>query len=237
MNKCSDYFNPELLFAYNFDSPIITFGATINGHGQDTNPYEWVNEDLRKMFDHDAEGYNGGGDILSVEYFLNRQNRYLSPFFDRLVDYMINGQHLDKQAVAYKISLLIITKFLKKWNKLAEAVFGDYNPIENYNMKENRKTDFEEHTVTDSSETVTNKYSGFNTDQMKDVSKSETEGDIDTTKTDTGTSANNELTRSGNIGVTTSQQMIESSFELAKKNLLDLIYSDIDTILFIDYYC
>ena len=142
----------------------------------------------------------------------------------------------DLSAVATDISKIINTKFVFNWNKLAEATFGDYNPIENYNMVENKKTDFEEHTVTDNTETVTNSYNGFNADDMKEVSKSETEGNIDTTKTDTGTSANNELTRHGNIGVTTSQQMIESSYKLAQKNIIDIIYRDIDSILFIDYY-
>ena len=115
-------------------------------------------------------------------------------------------------------------------------MFADYNPIDNYNMVENKKTDFEEHTVTDNDETVTNKYSGFNSATPSEVSESVTDGTLDTTKTDTGISANNELTRRGNIGVTTSQQMIESEFNLRKKNLLNLIYHDIDTILFIDYY-
>ena len=104
-------------------------------------------------------------------------------------------------------------------------------------MVENRSTDMEEHTVTDNTETVTNRFSGFNSEEMSDVSESASEGNIETTKNDTGTKVNNELTRRGNIGVTTTQMMISSSYDLAKKNLLDLIYKDIDSILFIDYYC
>ena len=138
--------------------------------------------------------------------------------------------------ISNKLAYIVFNKFMKGWSKLADAVFSDYNPIENYNMKENRATLLEEVTNTENEETVKNKYSGFNTDEMKDVSESATEGSIDTTKTTTGGKTNNELTRTGNIGVTTSQQMIESSFNLAKKKILDLIYRDIDTILFIDYY-
>ena len=186
---------------------------------------ESANAELRKIL---VDNY----DSLTLDYLLNRYDKIMSPLFMRL--YEIREE--DLSAVATDISKIINTKFVFNWNKLAEATFGDYNPIENYNMIENKKTDFEEHTVTDNTETVTNSYTGFNADDMKPVSKSETEGNIDSTKTDTGTSANNELTRHGNIGVTTSQQMIESSYKLAQKNILDIIYRDIDSILFIDYY-
>lgn len=186
---------------------------------------ENANAELRKIL---VDNY----DSLTLDYLLNRYDKIMSPLFMRL--YEIREE--DLSAVATDISKIINTKFVFNWNKLAEATFGDYNPIENYNMVENKKTDFEEHTVTDNTETVTNSYNGFNADDMKEVSKSETEGNIDTTKTDTGTSANNELTRHGNIGVTTSQQMIESSYKLAQKNIIDIIYRDIDSILFIDYY-
>lgn len=40
-----------------------------------------------------------------------------------------------------------------------------------------------------------------------------------------------ELTRSGNIGVTTSQQMLESEIELRKKHYFDAIFADLDAVL------
>ena len=214
--KCKDVFE-DVLFDFDDSNPICALSSLI--------VESETNAELYKILVTDKEA-------LTIDYLLNRYDRIMSPLWVRLFEH-----YDDLEDTSKKIANIIKMKYLFGWNKLAEALFSDYNPIENYNMKENRKTDFEEHTVTDSSETVTNKYSGFNTNEMKDVSKSETEGDIDTTKTDTGTSANNELTRSGNIGVTTSQQMIESEYNLRKKNLLDLIYKNIDTILFIDYYC
>lgn len=45
-----------------------------------------------------------------------------------------------------------------------------------------------------------------------------------------------ELARSGNIGVTTSQQMIESEIELRKKNFFDSVFADIDRVLTIATY-
>ena len=41
----------------------------------------------------------------------------------------------------------------------------------------------------------------------------------------------NNLTRSGNIGVTTSQQMIESEIELRKKHYFDAVFADLDSVL------
>lgn len=47
---------------------------------------------------------------------------------------------------------------------------------------------------------------------------------------------NYRLTRSGNIGVTTSQQMIESERQLWAYNFVQMVYSDIDRVLTIDYF-
>ena len=214
--KCKEVFE-DVLFDFDHKNPICALSSLILESE--------TKDELYKILVTDKES-------LTIDYLLNRYDRIMSPLWNRLYDHFE-----DLQETSEAIARIIKMKYFIGWNKLAEALFSDYNPIENYNMKENRKTDFQEHTVTDTSEIITNKYSGFNSDDMKDVSKSETEGDIDTTKTDTGTSGNNELKRSGNIGVTSSQQLIESEYNLRKKNLLDLIYKNIDTILFIDYYC
>ena len=213
---CREVFE-DVLFNFDASNPICALSSLITQEG--------TNAELYKILVTDKES-------LTIDYLLNRYDRIMSPLFLRLYDHYEE----DKEDTSDDIAKIIAMKFLFGWNKLAEALFADYNPIENYNMKENKETDFEEHTVTDNDETVTNKYSGFNSATPSEVSESVTDGTIDTTKTDTGSKAKNELTRSGNIGVTTSQQMIESEFNLRKKNLLDLIYKNIDTILFIDYY-
>lgn len=218
MNKimCKDVFE-DVLFDFDIKNPICALSSLIIEND--------TNAELYKILVTDKES-------LTIDYLLNRYERIMSPLWVRLFNH-----YDDLEDTSLKIANIIKMKFLYGWNKLAEALFSDYNPIENYNMKENRNTDFQEHTVTENEEKVVNKYSGFNSDQMNDVSESSTEGNIETTKDDTGSKETNELTRSGNIGVTTSQQMIESEYNLRKKNLLDLIYKNIDTILFIDYYC
>lgn len=217
MLKCSDVYTEDLIFDFGVDTPICNLASIL-----DTDTYEWVDSNLIDIL-------VGGQESITIDYLLNRQDRYISPLLERLINHY-GDDHLN--SVNTKISNIIITKFLKGWSKLSSALFSDYNPIENYNMVENRSTDLTEETETE--ETVKSKYAGFNTSVMKDVSESSNNGSIE--KTTTGGKTNNELTRSGNIGVTTSQQMIESEWNLRKKNLLDLIYRDIDSILFIDYY-
>ena len=212
---CEELFD-SVIFDFDDKNPINALCNLIN---EDESLQ--LNAELSKIFDEEDEP-------LAMEYIINRYDRIMSPLFVRLYD----KYEEDKEDTCKAVASIIKMKFLFNWNKLAEAMFSDYNPIENYSMVENKETDFTEQTTDNTS--TTQKYNGFNADEMKDVSESVIDGDI--TKTDTGSKAKNELTRKGNIGVTTSQQMIESEYKLRKKNLLDVIYRDIDSILFIDYY-
>lgn len=72
----------------------------------------------------------------------------------------------------------------------------------------------------------------------KDYEESGTEGQ-DRDIQESGTEKNErdyEFTRSGNIGVTTSQQMLESEWELRKHNLYKMMMEDLDTIYCIPCY-
>lgn len=215
--RCEDLF-ASVLFSFDGRNPISAL-CTLLASEEDLVP------ELAKIFTDEDESF-------AIEYIVNRYDRRMSPLYERLYAHYEE----DLEDTNEQIAKIIKMKFLYNWNKLAEGLFADYNPIDNYNMVENRETDFEEHTVTDNTEKVTNKYNGFNATNMQDVSESNTEGNIDTTKNDTGSKAKNELTRRGNIGVTTTAQMLEGELKLRKKTLFDVIYHDIDTILFIDYY-
>ena len=88
----------------------------------------------------------------------------------------------------------------------------------------------------DNSETV----SGDKDDNFKDSSmtgtttRSGSDSKAETsTETETGTET---LTRHGNIGVTTSQQMLESEIKLRQYNFIEEMYKDIDSILCLKIY-
>lgn len=246
---------------------------------------------------------NTDNDSLSLDYLGNRLDKILSPLYIRLIDkYIADGDTQDEaiQHANAKLIKIIESKYLYNWNRLAEAMFKDYNPINNYDMVEtreiNEKTDksiiteesnefnengnktinIKEDNDTNTSterEMTTNdkeqqKYAGFNTDTPKIVTETDKDGNV--TESNSGESVeskeinnteseersgNNssssssetvgelqdnkrdeELRRSGNIGVTTSQQMIQSEIELRKHNLEDIIFKNIDEVLFLDYY-
>ena len=91
---------------------------------------------------------NTDKDSLSLDYLGNRLDKILSPLYSRLIDkYIADGDTTD-QAIQHanaKLIKVIESKYLFNWNRLAEAMFKDYNPINNYDMVEtrniNEKTD------------------------------------------------------------------------------------------------
>ena len=130
--------------------------------------------------------------------------------------------------------------YIKEWqhsiDKMYDALYSDYNPVHNYDMIENesigRKID---KTVTTPSGTTTqtNKSTTFDDSTYRDVEEITNSVNMTTEVTPSNTQTieningnfNNaeirKLSRSGNIGVTTSQQMIESEIELRKKSIAD----------------
>ena len=156
--------------------------------------------------------------------------------------------------------------YLDKWNKLYNVLNSEYNPIENYNRVENTTINNTGNETTNeninNSEVLTGGHTNNNTNEnthkisaFNDVNFSNDSNDVnnstdvftynDETKTNTGTnisSKNNTGTNethstiSGNIGVTTTQQMIVREIELRKYNLVNEFYSDLDNLLTIGIY-
>ena len=73
------------------------------------------------------------------------------------------------------------------------------------------------------------------TDGDEDVETSGAKLDNEITKSTTHTGTET-LTRSGNIGVTTSQQMLESEFKVRQYDFYKMIYNDIDSVLCLSIY-
>lgn len=144
------------------------------------------------------------------------------------------------------LSSIIIERFQDKWLRIYNAlILTDYKPLDNYNMVEVETPDLEEHRVTkvDSKVTTNSKINdyGFNSTSPVGVSDNTNtiEGVGDNNKTDDTITHTGErtLTRSGNIGVTTSQQMLESELKLrALNNMRDIIFHDVDSVLCLSIY-
>lgn len=104
----------------------------------------------------------------------------------------------------------------QNWERIWAALQAEYNPIHNYNMEES----WEDHSEGTGDGTSERDVAGFNENQtlvhdskLTDNNSSE----VDST---------HEGRRSGNIGVTTSQQMIEAEMALRAKHNFYQIVSD-----------
>lgn len=152
-------------------------------------------------------------------------DKLLSPLFARLNAEVDHGL-LDPMTMSEK---MIASKYAEKWKRIHDALFAVYDPISNYDMTEDENTGTNVKTHTYEGDGAGNETSnavfGFNsetavpsgTSSMK--SALQTEGDFEDN--------HRQLTRSGNIGVTTSQQMIESELELRKHQFTDIILDDL----------
>lgn len=187
---------------------------------------------------------------MDFEYIYSHSgDKLIAPLVYKLLedDKTITSQNLDK------IVNIIKNKYIDKWNKLYQAlVIDDYNPIENYSMVEvetpnitktyhrEQNTNIE---VSDDGESTSSVY-GFNSSTPTPSGKAE----VDNTRTTSGNKDDNfqdgndtetgtrEKTRSGNIGVTTTQQMLEQEIEIKKHNFYDIVYGDIDNVITLEIY-
>lgn len=110
------------------------------------------------------------------------------------------------------------------WQKLYDTTILEYNPIYNkdgtYTEKETRDLKGTSHSGGKSTET--GKVNGFNSSTLQNHDQRITEPDLDNTATDTGTILR-ERHEYGNIGVTTTQQMIKEERDVAIFNMYEII--------------
>lgn len=197
------------------------------------------------------------GALLDFEYLNNQSgDKIISPAVEKALS---SGQLSDTSFntlcdVAWML-------YNKRWARLWEILTAEFNPIENYSMTDthtfehgkietNSGTDTTRRTGTD---TVThtgdneNEVSAFNSSDYEDAAKViQNTTDLDTRNMNDALEhghiiANSGVdtertTRSGNIGVTTSQQMAQSSIDLWKWNYFYDIMRDIDSIFTITTY-
>lgn len=229
LKKLSDLFSLDY---------ILSVETTLFEYLQDVENYPLVNAFINNVNYQD----------ITEDYFIGYSaDKYISPFVDKLY-----SKNDDLSALSVKLANTIYRRFAVKWKKIYDALMTEYNPLENYSMLEERTPDLTtEETENVNSEVTTNretnassKYKGFNasdpvtittTDGSEDVTTSGASADNETHRVieNTGTET---LTRSGNIGVTTSQQMLESEFKVRQYDFYKMIYNDIDSVLCLSIY-
>lgn len=174
----------------------------------------------------------GAESALDLAYMAHSAKKAVAPIVELLT---INGEvssTAKQQLIASLFNLNAV-----KWEKLYATLSLEYNPIENYSMTENSNSSHNDtHTgtvgTTGSAETA---IAGFDSSDYADSSKNTSSTTQTNNLTDGGTAANH-LTRSGNIGITTSQMMIESELSLWQWRFFDTVFDDIDNFLTLSVY-
>lgn len=193
---------------------------------------------------------------LDTEYFGNHSGAKLS---SPLVVNVLNGEDQLTEQQMETLARIIWTKFSEPWKRLWATNVVEYNPIHNYNMSDVRELnrgESEARAVYDSSVDTTvhgrtneakDYLAGLNSidenGKFSGRSVSEEGGTTSVTGTedrkDDSVKAANEretTTRSGNIGVTTTQQMLAAERDLWVWNYFDKIYKDVDSVLALSIY-
>ena len=197
------------------------------------------------------------GNQLDIIYHGSRSgNKIIGSLIENYLD---NNTVSDDNKII--IAQAIYTIYIKNWNALYKTLSLEYNPIENYSMTETENVQDTHKGTLESNGNNTNTYTettlvndtsnnqlwGFNsTDSVNsDKQTGDTTRDVDSTMDSTHKNTDREtkditsdrtLKRSGNIGVTTSQQMIESERQLWLWNFFESVFSDIDKILVLKIY-
>lgn len=210
----------------------------------------------------DEEDYTSTS--LNLLYLAHSADKLISPLVYRKLNGQEDDDELtstSKEDIADLINIM----YMKNWDKLWAALYADYNPIHNYNMEESETTNEvkNEDTISSGSDNRTVNLSTANTgsnsvaddvyafnseNASHDKKSTETVGTTEsntgtdnralsnTTNYDTDNEITRGLTRQGNIGVTTSQQLIESELKLRANKFFDIVFSDIDKLLTLSIY-
>ena len=196
--------------------------------------YDFINQDNYIILDYDYEVGFSAEKVISPLFeklfigALESEGFAIEDFYNGLT-YAELTQVIGRLFTDYPLIEIIYNRFGEKWKRVYDAMMSTYNPINNYDMEETRTPNLSTG-VTANAESKTGVF-GFNGTSAKDSATND--GNSSSTTTLTGTDT---LTRKGNIGVTSTQQLITQELELRKHDFYRMIYMDIDSILCLKIY-
>lgn len=197
----------------------------------------------------DYEDFFTNPNALNSVYIGERSgNKYASEIV--LANLNSSGQ-LEDTAVD-NLARIVLGKFSTNWEKLFNTLTLEYDPLENYNRTEilsNSDSDVQTPTnwkttdtslLADNSEKTSNSVYGFNSSNPVPESESEKTSAHKNTSEQSGTftvthNYGRKSETFGNIGVTTSQQMLQSERDVAEWNFWEKVFNDLDTLLTKNY--
>lgn len=170
--------------------------------------------------------------LVDLDYISSYSNKSISPLVEGL---LVDGKLTDEGLT--KLANILWGRFGKNWDALYKTMNMEYNPIENYSMIETEGSSFNNSNITqgDSNENSNTSTYGFNSPTATPTGGSTSQLTNNSTNTGKGDS-NRTLKRSGNIGVTTTQQMLESERRLWEYDYFNKVFEQANTLLTIPYY-
>jgi len=175
---------------------------------------------------------------MDIEYFGNHSGlKESSPLLEKMTSWP--NDHVLTDVEIGILQRLIKQKYSHTWSCVWDALLAEYNPIENYSMVEETTPGTTKTVKVETDEKIANKSTGsiYGFNSSTAVPASHNEGESNTTGskaknyTEESYTGKDTHTRSGNIGVMTSQMMITQELELRKNAFLDIVYNDVDKIL------
>lgn len=237
--------NDFFLFVYSDSDPEPILRDVFSGWESGTGLFSFLAAQTTLPW---ANAENVDNSVLDVAYFGNHSGgKFCSP----LVKLLINEDGVIPSEARVTIAKVLISKYLNNWNHLWETNVAVYTPIHNYDMTENRnlrtvdsmaeKADSVGNDTINHGRTQTEmdyKY-GLNTDTENPRPSDKThisEGGSTVTNS-SGTDNRNRvgageeeetIHRAGNIGVTTTQKLIQEERDLWLWNFFDQVFNDLD---------
>ena len=186
---------------------------------------------------------------LAFTYYYGRYKRPLTTLYYHKIKVLDLTDTEAVEAFFTHVGKVAYSRFGANWEAIYKAYFATpYKPLENYDMEQKRTPLLDTTNTTSRKQETKVETKGstsivpFNDDEptltgetfgdsttTEDKTKNEIVGKIEERGTDT-------LTRHGNIGVTTSQQMLQSELDLRKLDFQKRIFDDLDKIIVRNYY-
>lgn len=237
------------------------FDALVNlsyGNTQDKwyEKFAWSDEVVTNLISSTTGVYDDLS-FLDEDFLYNHSGELLiSPYLEKQLD---NDGLMATTTQWTSILKNVLIKYGNKWDRLYALLKAQYDPIQNYNMIEKETlptkttkantlvtTHNEENADVDSNEDVY----GFNSvtpvplnsnnvskDKLNNYQDGSTTGLADDNYVEESYDTFRELTREGNIGVTTTSQLIEGEINLWQWNFIqNVVYKDLDELLTLNIY-
>ena len=191
---------------------------------------------------------------LDIVFHYRYGNRYISDF----LNHFITQDGLFNTFLQITFRNAVSAVYIDTWEKMWNTLNFVYNPIENYSMTESEETEEtksenkrydrnlkSENTAGITTETETD-ISAFNSPTLSNAGKETVTPSGKDTTDETGyteeengeeTGINRTLTRTGNIGTVTAQDMIKQEREIQKWNYFkDYVFEDLKELLTLKIY-